>query len=75
MQALVKELAIRRVENSFRRCTHDNSRYLAWGTVTAPLPAAVLFCSARDTFIPHATLSLRTGGGASSQGVALADSG
>ena len=63
VHALIKELAIRRVEH--RSEAHSNeSQYLEEGTEVARLRAAVLFCFTADTSIPHASPSLRTGGGA-----------
>ena len=60
---LIKELAIRRIEN--RSETHSiESQNLAKGTRVAHLQRRFSFCFTAGTFIPHASLSLQTGVGA-----------
>ena len=63
VHALIKELAIRRVQH--RSETHSNeSQHLAKGTEVARLQRRFFLCFTADTFIPHASSSLQTGGGA-----------
>ena len=62
VHALIKELAIRRVEH--RSETHSNeSQHLAEGTEVARLRRRFSSCFTADPLIPHAPPSLQTGGG------------
>ena len=63
VHALIKELAIRRVQH--RSETYSNeSQYLAEGTEVARLRRRFSFCFTAGILIPHASPSLQTGGGA-----------
>ena len=63
VHALIKALAIRRVEHKTE--THSNeSQHLAEGTEVERLRRRFSFCFTAGTFIPHASPSLQTGGGA-----------
>ena len=63
VHALIKELAIRRVQH--RSETYSNeSQHLAEGTEVARLRRRFSFCFTAGTLIPHASPSLQTGGGA-----------
>ena len=62
VHALIKELTTRRVQH--RSETHSNeSQHLAEEDRSSTSLAAILFCFTADTFIPHASPSLQTGGG------------
>ena len=63
VHALIKELAIRRVQH--RSETYSNeSQHLAEGTEVARLRRRFSFCFTAGTLIPHTSPSLQTGGGA-----------
>ena len=63
VHALIKELAIRRVQH--RSETYSNEyQHLAEGTEVVRLRRRFSFCFTAGTLIPHASPSLQTGGGA-----------
>ena len=63
VHALIKELAIRRVQHRSETYSND-SQHLAEGTEVARLRRRFSFCFTAGTLIPHASPSLQTGGGA-----------
>ena len=63
VHALIKELAIRRVQHRSEAYSNE-SQHLAEGTEVARLRRRFLFCFTAGTLIPHASPSLQTGGGA-----------
>ena len=62
VHALIKELAIRRVQHRSETYSND-SQHLAEGTEVARLRRRFSFCFTAGTLIPHASPSLQTGGG------------
>ena len=63
VHALIKELAIRRVQHRLETYSNE-SQHLAEGTEVARLRRRFSFCFTAGTLIPHASPSLQTGGGA-----------
>ena len=63
VHAIIKELAIRRVQHRSETYSNGSQHLVEW-TESSTYSAAILFCFTADTLIPHVSPSRQTGGGA-----------